>query len=134
MIKAIICDIQGVLLTSIGQTNNGLISFLKESKKDYGMLIIHSNMSDQAIDFLPELFEIVDKKYFYKSTGYSKPDPRALGYILRENNLNPQDVVFVDDSIENIDSAKTLGVKTFRYENEQDTAILKNLVYHESDL
>lgn len=136
MIKAIICDIQGVLAN--GGINEELISFLIENKKLYGKFILHSNLGKQSVEnfknLLPKLSKIVDKTYYYKSMKYVKPDVRSFQKILDENNLKPQETIFVDDNQRNIDSANELGIRTILYENFESISTLKNLLYLESDL
>ncbi len=136
MFKAIVCDIQGVLVN--GRINEKLISFLIENKKIYGKFILHSNLGKESVqnfkDLVPNLSKIVDKTYYYKSIKYVKPDVRSFQQILDENNLKPQEMIFIDDSQRNVDSAKKLGIKSILYKNLEDISTLKNLLYPESDL
>lgn len=53
-----------------------------------------------------------DKAYYSQSIGYRKPDKEAYEYVLKENNLNPSETLFIDDSIQNIEGAKAVGLKT----------------------
>jgi len=135
MIQAVICDIQGVLVDIIHgpRINRKLIDFLRENKRKYGLLILHSNSATQSVQYfkelIPELFAVTDNAYFYKSTGYAKPNPKALEYIIKKHNLKAEKTIFIDDSTTNISSARKLGMKTLLYENFEEISTLKNLLF-----
>ena len=58
-----------------------------------------------------------DKLYLSHEIGLRKPNPEAFGLILKEQNLEPQDTLFVDDSPQHIDAARKLCINTFHIEN-----------------
>ena len=53
-----------------------------------------------------------DKAYYSHEIKHRKPDKEAYEYVLKENNLSPSETLFIDDSIQNIDAAKALGLQT----------------------
>ncbi len=57
-----------------------------------------------------------DKVYFSHRVGLRKPDPAIFQMILDQNSLNPEKTLFVDDSPQHIESAKTLGIQTIYLE------------------
>ncbi|MCM4172917.1 HAD family phosphatase [Arenibacter sp. TNZ] len=42
-----------------------------------------------------------------------KPNAEIFQYVLDQNNLVPEDTLFIDDTKENTDAAKKLGIKTW---------------------
>jgi epoxide hydrolase-like predicted phosphatase len=58
------------------------------------------------------LNEYFDKAYYSHEIGYRKPGREAYEYVLKENNLSPSETLFIDDSIQNINAAKALGLQT----------------------
>ncbi|MDQ6755938.1 MAG: HAD family phosphatase [Bacteroidota bacterium] len=60
-------------------------------------------------DFLQSYFE---NTYYSHEMGYRKPDKEAYEIVLKENNLNPSQTLFIDDSIQNIEGAKATGLQT----------------------
>lgn len=62
-----------------------------------------------GIDDLEDLF---DKQYLSHLIGLRKPNKEAFELILRENNLNPAETLFIDDSIQHIKGATGAGLKT----------------------
>ncbi|MEP6597774.1 MAG: HAD-IA family hydrolase, partial [Ginsengibacter sp.] len=58
------------------------------------------------------LEDYFDKTYFSHEIGYRKPSREAYEYVLKENKLSPSETLFIDDSIQNIDGAKAVGLQT----------------------
>ncbi len=58
------------------------------------------------------LADYFDKMYYSHEIGFRKPNAEAYEYVLKENNLSPAETLFIDDSIQNIETANTLGLQT----------------------
>jgi len=58
------------------------------------------------------LADYFDKIYYSHEIGFRKPNAEAYEYVLKENNLSPSETLFIDDSIQNIETANTLGLQT----------------------
>ena len=69
--------------------------------------------------YLKEQFKITDlsghfeKMYLSYKVGMCKPDAEIFELVLSENNLHPKETLFIDDSIQHIESAKKLGIQTY---------------------
>jgi len=50
----------------------------------------------------------------------SKPDKEIYLQLLKEENLLPENAIFIDDLKANIDSAKELGINTFLHQSNGD--------------
>lgn len=86
------------------------------------VLILSNNFKERTEYYrthFPEIFENVDKVYFSWETGFVKPDPKAYQNILDEHSLKPEEVIYFDDSEENIEVAKSLGLHAYRYQGLQ---------------
>jgi glucose-1-phosphatase len=68
---------------------------------------------DHGIENLSELFE---KAYYSHDLHLSKPDPEIFKYVLNNNNLVPEETLFIDDILIHIESAAKLGIRTFHLE------------------
>lgn len=53
-----------------------------------------------------------DKIYYSHRVGLRKPNKEIFQLILDQNSLNPEKTLFIDDSPQHIESAKTLGIQT----------------------
>ncbi len=94
---------------------------LAEKLKDRGVKIfILSNNFIERADYYKKTFpfieEFFDKVYYSWQTGFVKPDPEAYKKLLADNNLKPKECIYFDDSKENIEVAKKLGIKSFLFE------------------
>lgn len=94
-----------------------LARFIKERKL---RLILHSNVHrDRALFYrtnFPFLTELFDRTYYAGDLDRPKPDPRAFKDILRENSLEPDRVVYVDDTRENVAAARSVGLRAIQYQ------------------
>jgi len=58
------------------------------------------------------LEDYFDKAYYSHEIGCRKPGKEPYELILKENNLIPSETLFIDDSIQNIETARHLGIQT----------------------
>ena len=47
--------------------------------------------------------------------GYDKKEPEFFHHVFKELGLNPEEIMFFDDSQSNVDNAESLGVKAYYY-------------------
>jgi HAD superfamily hydrolase (TIGR01509 family) len=112
--------------------NSILIDFPKENleilerlKKSYRIFLlsntneIHEHAFKALIqkkfgrNVLNETFEHV---YLSHHLHLRKPDPAIYNFVLKENNLEAGETLFVDDSIQHIEGAAKVGLQTFYFE------------------
>lgn len=60
----------------------------------------------------PSLNVFFDKSYLSHRVGLRKPDKRIFELVLSQNNLMPVNTLFIDDTQQNIEMAKQLGIQT----------------------
>ena len=60
-----------------------------------------------------EFDELFNKSYFSFAEHLEKPDPRFFELILDHEGLLPEETLFIDETSENIEAAKSLGIKTW---------------------
>jgi FMN phosphatase YigB (HAD superfamily) len=66
--------------------------------------------SEYGIESNDQFFE---KVYYSHHVGKRKPEPEIFEQVLQENNLNPAETLFIDDSPQHLETAKQLGIQTF---------------------
>ena len=54
-----------------------------------------------------------------------KPNKDFYNYILNKHKIKPQELLFLDDNINNINGAKELGINTIKVDKE--TELLKEI-------
>lgn len=83
--------------------------FLLSNTNEIHMLRVNEVRIDAGIEPFPLLF---DKDYYSHIMGKRKPDSECFDQVIRENNLDPDKTLFLDDNFENIHGAARLGIKT----------------------
>ncbi|MBS1773088.1 MAG: HAD family phosphatase [Bacteroidetes bacterium] len=61
---------------------------------------------------MPNIGVFFDKVYLSHRIGMRKPDKEVFERILNENQLQASDTLFIDDSPQHIEGAKTIGIQT----------------------
>lgn len=60
------------------------------------------------------------KMYLSHEVKMRKPNAEIFEFVCKENNLNPTNTLFVDDSIQHIEGAKMIGLNTEYLSNPED--------------
>lgn len=82
-----------------------------------------SNQERYRMNYLREalhLDDYMETSYSSAEVGSLKPEPEFYQYILNELAVKPEEVVYWDDDINNVASARDLGIKSYRFTNKQD--------------
>lgn len=104
------------------------IEFLRQVKKRLRTFLlsntngIHKQVFDQTLArHMPqgETFDsLFERAYYSHEIGLRKPDPQVFRYVLERHGLEAESTLFVDDSIQHIESARSLGLKTHHLRGE----------------
>ncbi|MBQ7423308.1 MAG: HAD family phosphatase [Prevotella sp.] len=87
-------------------------------------------MSEEFDGMGGTLSDYFDHCYLSYQMGLAKPDPEIFREVLRQENLDPQTAIFVDDNDTNIRTASQLGLHTLMPVNGEDwTQDLKRALY-----
>ena len=70
----------------------------------------HSNFRNQHGFEASTLFE---KDFYSNEIGYRKPSPESYQEIIRLSGINPEESLFIDDSLQNVESAIASGLKGY---------------------
>jgi len=122
------------LILDLPQKRISLINNLKSSFSIYLLSntnVIHINEIKKKIGIKKynRFYNLFNKVYYSHEIGLRKPNPEAFNIILNENDLNVNEVLFIDDSIQHIKTAKKLGVKTYHLtKDESIEAIFPDIV------
>lgn len=74
---------------------------------------LHYNAFQKIVNQYEEDFDsLFVKAYYSHKIELRKPNTSIFEFILGENKLVPNEVLFLDDSIQHIETAKGLGIKT----------------------
>lgn len=86
---------------------------------------LHIDWIKENIGFYEEFKGYFDAFYLSHEIQLRKPNANIYEFVLNENNINPQECLFIDDTEENIVSASKLGIHTWHInpENEDITTL-----------
>ena len=77
---------------------------------------------------LNDLSALFEKAYYSYRLGLRKPDKEIFELVLKENNLKPEETLFIDDSPQHINTAANLGMNTVLFQPPLKLQeVLKNL-------
>lgn len=94
---------------------------LEEVKKQYRIFLLSNSNRIHYWKYHKELQkqfnyegfdDIFEKPYFSFEIGYRKPNREAFEFVLKSSNLNPDETLFIDDTLEHIQGAANLGIRT----------------------
>lgn len=110
--------------------NNEIVEVIKEIKnKGYNTYVL-SNAPIEIDSFLKrngldKLFDGIILSAFEKIV---KPNKEIYELILKKFNLEAKESLFIDDKLENVEAAKTIGIDAFQFDYKNINA-LKHYIY-----
>ena len=97
------------------------LQYLPVLAKNYRLFLL-SNTNEihlrafqkQYADLFPgqTLDELFEAAYYSHRIGQRKPNAGAFQYVLDRHNLLPEETLFIDDSLPNIEAAQKIGIQT----------------------
>lgn len=73
---------------------------------------------------LENLSGLFDHVYYSCRTGMRKPESRIFEFVIKEQNYDPAETLFIDDSPQHIEGAKRIGLSTYHLRADQGETIL----------
>jgi putative hydrolase of the HAD superfamily len=98
--------------------HEGVYDWIASLRSNYHLILLSNTSSIHAERFTqialgPEgqnLFSLFHQVYFSFDMGMVKPDPAIYQRVLSEQGFKPNEVLFFDDNLANIQSANKLGI------------------------
>jgi putative hydrolase of the HAD superfamily len=117
------------------QIDQDLVTYLHNQRGNYKTAFL-TNAWQGTRETLAEHYNIiegetVDHILVSSELGYAKPDQRIYALLSETINSRYNQIIFVDDFIENIETAKALGIHTIHYQTGMDLiAIIESRLDH----
>lgn len=70
--------------------------------------------------------DFFNKAYYSHIIGARKPNPQAYKLLLEQENIHPEKLLFIDDKLENVSAAKSLGIFAVHLNSPSDLTIVLN--------
>ncbi len=106
------------------------INMLLQLRKKYRIFAlsntneIHNKYFTNQDYWEPKIFENV---YFSNILGMRKPNLNIFDFVLNQNNLKPEETLYVDDNIENVKAAEEIGLFSVLVDEEIEDILDKIL-------
>ena len=124
--NAMLLDLPQNRLDLIKKLKNKYKIFLLSNTNEIHIRALKNKIGEKAWAEFSALF---DKMYLSFEIGFRKPAKGAFKIILEENNLKPNEVLFIDDSPQHIETAKKLGVNCYYLlEGEDITTVFPDII------
>ena len=90
-------------------------------KKNYRTFLLSNTNQihyDYILDYLKKEYEVENNDHLFEKAYYSqlmqlrKPNVEIFEQVIKENNLNPEETLFIDDSPQHLIGAKKAGLHT----------------------
>ncbi len=113
------------MLLSIAKEKYALLQSLKN---EYHTLLLSNTNNIHLMEVnrtvekdtgYPSMDFFFHKAYYSHLMKMRKPEPEIFLHVLNENNLKPTETLFLDDNLENIKSASSLGIQTIHITSPQ---------------
>ena len=91
-------------------------------------LYVLSNMSREVIDYLRQqpVYKYFDGEVISCEEGVVKPMPQIYNILIQRYELDVEYTMFIDDRIENVEVAKTLGITPFHFDrNDAESSCVR---------
>jgi len=100
------------------KTNEGIIPLVERLKPDH-RLVLASNTDAIHFPYAVQRFSVLhhfDRYFLSCEMGVLKPEPAFFLQVLESLDIAPADCVFVDDTAENVESARSVGITALRFD------------------
>jgi len=103
------------------------VKLVKNLRKDF-KIYLFSNTNAIHVEKFHAIFRnqhefevstLFDKDFYSNEIGYRKPSPESYQEIIRLSGINPEESLFIDDSLQNVESAIASGLKGYWLEPGQ---------------
>jgi glucose-1-phosphatase len=109
--NAMLLDFPSHRLELLGKIKNNYRTFLLSNTNSIH-LIVYNNILKSTFG-LENLSVYFEKEYYSHLIQKRKPNANAFEQILDENNLEPNETLFIDDSIQHVEGARELGILAY---------------------
>lgn len=100
--------------------NNDILDYLKTWKQHVSLNIFTTDVVQKKTEVKKILDEIFEQTLAANDYGLSKKDPRAYLFIAGQLKKFPKEIVFIDDTLANLQAAEQAGYNTYQYTNNKD--------------
>jgi len=97
-----------------------LVDYIRSLRPGYSTGLLSNAWDDIRSVFqqrYPPVLGVFDVTVFSAEVGLAKPDPAIYQLILGRLQVEPEEAVFIDDVLENVEGARRVGMKAVRFQS-----------------
>ena len=96
------------------------IELLKKLRQKYRLFLLSNTNAIHVVEFQKiysntfqngSLVDLFDKVYYSNEIGMRKPNAEIYEFVLKDSQLLPEETLFIDDSLPNVEGAKQVGIQ-----------------------
>jgi FMN phosphatase YigB (HAD superfamily) len=99
------------------ELNGELLHFARQNKSKYHLYVYTTGHIHNDPEIKKELDSLFEKIYSLEEIGMKKSGSSSYLKIAKLINYSPEEILFIDDKQENIDTADKAGFETIKYNN-----------------
>ena len=105
------------------------LKILENLKQHYRLFLLSNTNETHILEFENQLFKthgyknlepFFEKVYYSCRMGMRKPDVEIFDYVLKENNLEASETLFIDDTQHHVNGALKTGIKALLLEKNKE--------------
>ncbi len=105
------------------------LQLLEKLKSNYRLFLLSNTNETHITEFEKDLFKqhgyqnlesFFEKVYYSCRIGKRKPDEAIFDFVLKQNNLDPKETLFIDDSPQHIEGALKTGIQAKLLSKDRD--------------
>lgn len=123
--NALLLDLPKERLSVLEKVKQSHRTFLLSNTNDIHIVELNRYLNNSF--GIADLSGYFEKMYLSYEIGMRKPDAEIFEFVLQQNDLDPSDTLFIDDSIQHIERAKQLGIQTYWLQKPQTIVSLFGL-------
>lgn len=97
-----------------------MFSYLRTIKDKYSLNIFTTDILQNNPNAKAVRDPIFDNIFSAKELGLSKKDPQAYIAIVEKLGVKPDEIIFIDDTLLNIETAKKAGLQTIQFKSNTE--------------
>ncbi len=113
------------------EVDQAVVALIQELRAEGVHCCLATNQQNMRAAYMRKSLDyddVFDRQYFSCDMGVAKPDPAYFRHILDDLSVPASRVLFIDDTLPNVDAARDVGLAAEHYERAHGIDALKAIV------
>ncbi len=102
--------------------NADVVSYIRELRDSYLAALVSNADAHFLRDVIAKngLDDVFDELFISSEIGFAKPDPEFFAHVLDQLDVEPREVLFIDDQEKNVQAAEQCGIQSVVFTSADD--------------